>query len=121
GEVAKNAGLRSAMAKWYVTEQIRPVLDLALEVCGLEAALDGAAEDGAADPTGWVDGPQAAVSPAATTAAATSGSRIPRGVAGRGGCVRRSARTGRSMRELMAKTPQDTDRNAGGAGRPPAR
>lgn len=82
---------------------------------------DSEAADGAADPTGWVDGPQAAVSPAATTAAATRGNRIPRGAPGRGGCVRRSARTGRSMRELMAKTPQGTDRNTGRAGRPPER
>ncbi|MGW1013603.1 acyl-CoA dehydrogenase family protein [Streptomyces termitum] len=39
----------SAMAKWYVTEQIRPVLDLGLEICGLEGVLtawDGAAPDG---------------------------------------------------------------------------
>ncbi|GHE57872.1 hypothetical protein GCM10017778_47870 [Streptomyces vinaceus] len=76
------------------------------------------AEEGAAEPTGSVEGPQAAVSPAATTAAATSGSRIPRGAPAPGGCVRRSARTGRSMRELMAKTPQDTDRNAGRADAP---
>lgn len=39
----------SAMAKWYVTEQIRPVLDTGLEVCGLDGVLtawDGAAPDG---------------------------------------------------------------------------
>ncbi|MER6781383.1 MULTISPECIES: acyl-CoA dehydrogenase family protein [unclassified Streptomyces] len=50
----------SAMAKWYVTEQIRPVLDLALEVCGLEAALtawDGAAPDGGVLEAGLRMGP----------------------------------------------------------------
>ncbi|MFJ6798044.1 acyl-CoA dehydrogenase family protein [Streptomyces sp. NPDC091268] len=39
----------SAMAKWYVTEQIRPVLETGLEVCGLDGVLsawDGAAPDG---------------------------------------------------------------------------
>ncbi|WP_326586125.1 hypothetical protein [Streptomyces sp. NBC_01294] len=49
-----------------------------------DAVAEGRADDDcpavdcAADPTGWEDGPHAVVSPAATTTAATSGSRAPR-------------------------------------------
>ncbi|GAA1593805.1 hypothetical protein GCM10009731_54210 [Streptomyces globosus] len=72
------------------------------------ASADCRAADGSAAPAGWEDGPHAARSPAASTAAATADSRLPRTGAGRAEAVRRSARTDRSMREVMAKSPQGT-------------
>lgn len=81
------------------------------------ASADWPAVVGEAEPTVSVEGPQAAHSPAATTAAATRGSRTPRGAAERG-CAAWPARTGRSMREVMAKTPQGALRTTGRASSP---
>ncbi|MET7638018.1 acyl-CoA dehydrogenase family protein [Streptomyces sp. NPDC005438] len=52
--------VRSAMAKWYASEQARPVLDAGLDLYGLDAALtawDGHAPDGGLLEAGYRMGP----------------------------------------------------------------